>query len=108
MSGERRIFERFTARFPAKLKDSRDDYGTDIFLRDASASGVHIVTRDRMYLDDPIAIEIKMPDGGSPLVLRGKVVWSRPSNATMWDVGLEFPKVDFINMSRLFKYTFQD
>lgn len=107
MADERRLFERFTARFPTKFKDTRDDYGTDVFLRDASASGVHIVTRDRMFLDDPVALEVEVPDGGEPLVLRGKVVWTKPSNATMWDVGVQFPNVDFMGVSRLFKFTLQ-
>ena len=108
MGDERRLFERFSARFPAKFKDSRSDYGTDVFLRDASASGVHIVTTERMFLDDPVAIEIEVPDGGSPMVVTGRVAWSRPANASMWDVGLQLPKVNFMQMHRLFKFTLQD
>jgi len=108
MESERRIFERFSAKFPVKFKDSRDDYGTDVFLRDASASGARIVTIERMFLDDPVDLEVEVPDGGSPMVLRGKVVWSRPANASMWDVGLAFPEVNFIKMSRLYKFSLQD
>ena len=108
MSAERRLFERFSARFPAKFKDSRDDFGTEVFLRDASASGVQIMTRERMYLEDAVAIEVIVPDGGSPMVLSGKVAWTRPANAVMWDVGLRFARVDFVNMSRLFKFSLQD
>jgi len=104
---ERRIFERFSARFPVKFKDSRDDYGTDVFLRDASASGVNIITRERMFFDDPVALEVEVPDGGSPMVLRGKVVWSRPSNAAMWEVGLRFPEIKLVKMSCLFKLSLQ-
>lgn len=107
MAIERRIFERFSARFPAKFKDARDDYSTDVFLRDASASGVNIVTRERMSIDDPVALEVEVPDGGSPMVLRGKVVWTKPANAAMWEVGLRFPEVNFIKMSRLFKFSLQ-
>ena len=105
MGDERRLFERFSARFPAKFKHSRNDYGTDIFLRDASASGVRIVTRERMFLDDPVAIEVEVPDGGSPLVLQGKVSWTKSANAAMWDVGLQFPKINFMQMQRLFKFS---
>ncbi|MBI4310092.1 MAG: PilZ domain-containing protein [Candidatus Omnitrophica bacterium] len=107
MSVERRIFERFSARFPVKFKDSRDEYGTDVFLRDASAWGVRFITCERLYLDDPVALEVKVHGGEFPTVLRGRVVWTRPANAAMWDVGLQFHKVDFMNMSRLFESALQ-
>ena len=107
MDQERRVFERFSARFPAKFKDSRDDFGSEVFLRDASAAGAHILSKERLYLDDPVSLEVIVPDGGQPMVLKGKVVWSRPANVVMWDIGLQFPKVDFINMSRLFKFSLQ-
>ncbi len=108
MSDERRLFERFSARFPTKFKDSRSDFGTDVFLRDASASGVRIITTERMFLDDPVAIEVEVPDGGAPMVISGKVAWSRPANASMWDIGLQFPQINFMQVQRLFKFTLQD
>ncbi len=101
---ERRIFERFSARLPTKFKDSRDEFGTDVFLRDASASGMHILTSEHMHLDDPVTLEVEIPDGGRPMVLRGRVMWSRPVNAVMWEVGLKFPEINFIKMSRLLKF----
>ena len=104
MNGERRTFERFLARFPTKFKDTRDDYGTDVFLRDASASGARIITRDRFYPEDPIALEVEVPDGGTPMILRAKVVWSKPANAAMWDAGLLFSEIKFVKMSRLMKF----
>jgi hypothetical protein len=107
MANERRIFERFSARFPTKFKDARHDFGTDVFLRDASASGAHILTTERMYLDDPVALEVEVPDGGNPLILRGKVVWSKQANAAMWEVGLRFPEIHLMEMSRLMKFSLQ-
>ena len=108
MPADHRIFERFSARFPAKFKDSRGDYGTNVFLRDASASGALIVSRERMFLNDPVALEVEVPDGGSPLVLRGKVVWSKPANAAMWNVGLQFSEIKLFKIARLFKFALQD
>ena len=108
MTSERRVFERFSARFPAKFKDSRNGYGSDVFLRDASASGVRIMTRERMFLDDRVALEVEVPDGGAPMVLNGTVVWNRPANSSLWDVGLEFPKVQFMKMQRIFKFAIQN
>ena len=104
MDQERRIFDRFPARFPVKFKDSRGDYGQDVFLRDASASGANIITHERMYLNDTVALEVELPDGTSPLVLNGRVMWSKPSNASMWDVGLQFDEVKLMKIQRLFKF----
>lgn len=105
MDSERRLFERFSTRFPTRFKDYRGNYGVEVFLRDASASGVRITTRERMFLDDPISIEVQVPDGGSPLQLSGRVAWSKPVSANMWDVGLNFPKIHLMKMSRLMKYS---
>jgi hypothetical protein len=69
MYNERRIFNRFQARFPAKFKDTRGDFGND------------------------------------PLVLSGRVMWTRPINqSSMWDIGLQFDEVDFMKMRSIFKY----
>ena len=103
-ASERRMFERFSARFPAKFKDSRNDYGTEVFLRDASATGARLVSKERFFLEDHLSLEVELPDGQAPLTLTGTVVWSRPANASMWDVGLTFPDVNFMKIRRLFKF----
>lgn len=100
---ERRIYERFPARFPAKFKDSRGDFGQDVFLRDASASGINILTKERMYYNDKISLEIELPNSNSPIILNGKVVWSKPANSTAWESGLNFDEVNFMKIQRLFK-----
>jgi len=106
MDNERRIFERFQARFPAKFKDTRDDFGNDVILRDASADGVNILTKDRLFLNDRIALEVELPDGNDPLVLSGRVIWSKPTiESSMWDIGLQFDEVNFMKMHRIFKYS---
>lgn len=76
MDIERRIFDRFQFRFPTKFKDSRADFGNDVYLRDASANGVNILTRDRLFINDRIALEVELPDGNDPLVLSGRVMWT--------------------------------
>ena len=102
---DRRVFERFSARFPAKFKDAREDYGSDVFLRDASASGARILTKERFFLDDQLSLEVELPDGGEPMILSGRVVRVKPLDLSLWDVGLQFPQVKFLKMQRLFKLT---
>jgi len=58
LSEDKRLFDRFVARFPARFKDSRNDYGTSISLRNASAQGVQITTKERLFIDDKITFWI--------------------------------------------------
>ncbi len=102
---ERRLFERFSARFPAKFKDTKDNYGSDVFLRDASAEGARIVSKERYFLDDQVSLEVELPDGGEPMVLSGHVVWVKLLNMSLWDIGVKFSEVKFLKMQRLFKLT---
>ena len=104
-AGERRVFERFSARFPVKFKDAREDYGTDVFLRDASAEGLRILTKERFFLDDQISLEVELPDGKEPMILSGRVVWVKLINMSLWDTGVQFQQVNFLRMQRLFKLT---
>jgi len=104
-SEERRIFERFSARFPVKFKDTREDYGAGVFLLDASAQGIRILTKERFFLEDQLSLEVQLPDGGEPLALNGQVVWVKLLNLSLWEMGLQFAQVNFIKMQRLFKLT---
>jgi len=102
---ERRVFDRFSARFPVKFKDAREDYGSEVFLRDASAEGVRILSKERFFIDDQLALEVELPDGGEPMVLSGRVKWVKLLNLSLWDIGVQFPEVKFLKMQRLFKLT---
>lgn len=102
-TGERRMFERFSARFPVKFKDTREDYGTNVFLQNASAGGMRISTKERFFLDDQLSLEVELPDGGEPMILSGHVVWARLLNLALWDTGIQFHEVNFFRMQRLFK-----
>jgi len=102
---ERRIFERFSARFPVKFKDTRDDYGDEVFLRDASASGARIMSKERFFLEDQLSLEVELPDGGEPMILSGRVVRVKSLDLSLWDIGMQFPQVNFLKMQRLFRLT---
>src|SRR3989338_10101973 len=106
---DQRSFERFTARFRVKIKDSRDDFGTKLFLRDASADGVKLTARHKVFLNDSLSLAVKLPDGQEPLVLNGKIVWVKTKGSSLlWDIGMQFHKVDFMNIQRLFKFAQQE
>lgn len=99
---DRRIFERFKARFPAKFKDTREDFGTKVILREASAQGAKITTKERLFMNDKVSLEVAIPDGHKPMVLKGEVIWARHQDSNVWDVGLKFHKISLMSMSRLY------
>lgn len=100
---KRRLFERFSSRFPVKFKDTRHDCSTDIFLRNVSAEGAKIVTRERLYLNDSVSLEVELPDGKDPMTMRGRVVWAKKQDVEVWDVGLKFHKVVFMDLWRIYE-----
>ena len=101
---DNRLFERFQARFPAKFKDARDDFGSVLNLRDASAFGMRLATKEKLYLNDIVTIEIRLPDGHAPMVLKGEVVWSKSTTPASWEAGIKLNKIDLVHMSRLYRY----
>ncbi len=105
---EHRLFERFSARFPVKFRHTRSEYGVDVFLRDASARGVRIATRQRVFLNDSVSLEVKVPDGSEPVVLNGRVVWMQSKSPTLWDAGVELHQINLMSMQRIFKHVFPE
>jgi Tfp pilus assembly protein PilZ len=101
---ERRLFARFPARFPAKFKDTRDEYGTKVYIRDASAQGVHLTTKEHVYINDNLSVEVKLPDSDNPMSIRGQVVWAKRLQEDIWDVGLKCHEVNLMRMARLYKF----
>lgn len=103
---DRRLFDRFPARFPSKFRDTSLDFGMDVFLKDVSATGLRLTTRQKMFLDDVVSVEVQMPDGLDPVVLNGRVRWIHQVMTELWEIGVEFHRVDFMRMHRLVRYAF--
>ncbi|MCA9404386.1 MAG: PilZ domain-containing protein [Candidatus Omnitrophica bacterium] len=101
---DRRLFERFSARYPARFKDEREDFGEKIYLRDASAFGARLSGRDRLFLNDKISIEVDLPDGMAPMDLKGEVVWISKNAQSAWDFGIRFHKIELLRLARLYKF----
>ena len=101
---EQRTFERFPSRFPAKFKDTRSNFGADVYLRDASAGGVKIAAKERLYLNDNVTLEVELPDGRGAMTLRGEVAWVKNKDVDMWNIGIKFHKIVFMDMWRPYKF----
>jgi hypothetical protein len=101
---DRRSFERIEARFPSRFRDTSMDYGMDVFLRDFSASGLRVSTREKVFIDDVVSLEIKMPDDREPLVFNGRVRWVRPFMGELWEAGIEYHRISFMRVTRLLQF----
>jgi hypothetical protein len=102
---DHRVFERFSARFPTKYEYSPKDYGSNVFLRDASAQGVKIATQEKLFKNDHVTLLVKLPDGFDPLTLHGQVMWTEEKSPQLWEAGIRFHKVNLMEIQRLFKFT---
>lgn len=103
-SSERRLFERFVARFPTKMKDADEDYGENFFLRDVSASGAKLFSRQKMLLEDYVSLNVELPDSSLPVCLNGYVRWVKNQLPNVWEIGIEFDKIDLMRMHRIMKH----
>jgi hypothetical protein len=101
--GRQRLFERFSARYPVKFRHSRQEYGTNVFLEDASAQGIKITSRERLFLNDSVSLDVKLPDSENPMMLNGRVVWTQYKGPNLWNVGIEFHKVNLMKLQRIFR-----
>ena len=101
---ERRIFDRFDSPFPAKFKDSAEDYGVNVYLTNASAEGVRLVTKRALHSNDMVELEVKLPEANpKPMAIGGQVVWVRKNEANLWDAGLRFHNISLMHISRLYR-----
>jgi len=101
---DRRVFERFDARFPARLMDSSEDFGEKIYLSNASARGVKLQSKERFSVNEHIDLEVSLPDGQDPMIIRGEVVWFQGKGDNEWEVGIKFDKIDLMRVMRLYKF----
>ncbi len=101
---DRRVFDRVVARFPAKVKDSQENFGINLNLRDASAWGAKVTSKERYFLNDSLSIEVSLPDGMFPFNLRGQVIWAKPKEDNTWDLGIRFHDIRLLFMSRLYSH----
>lgn len=102
--GDQRVFDRFKARFPAKFEDSQNEFGSEVFLRDMSAQGARLVSRQRLQIYDNVSLQIKLPDGHTQLNFNGQIVWTKNQTNDSWEMGLKFHQIKFMALQRLFQF----
>lgn len=102
--GERRLFERIDVKFPLKINSKDSAFDAETYLRDISAGGAKIITRQKLETDKEINCWVSVPDGCEPLHFYGRVAWLRNVGKDIWDAGICFKDIRLMDCHRLLKY----
>lgn len=105
---ERRLFERFDINFSARMRGCNDDSGNEISLINISARGISFRVKGCFLVEDKISLDIAIPDGKSPMLFKGEVVWADCDEFNDCKIGLKFRQINLVRMSRLYKYIAAD
>jgi len=100
---DRRIFDRFVAKFPVKFINLRENKESEAIIEDVSAKGIGFEANEEMQPRTPLEMWLKIPDKGEPLYTRGEVVWSRMVEPNKYRVGVNLEKADLMGLSRVLR-----
>lgn len=99
---ERRMFDRFRIDFSAEIKKA-DGQGTEVAQsHDISASGIGLFTEEKLLPELKLELWLGIPNGHPPFHGSARVIWSKQVQENKWRSGLEFEKVDFMGIRRIF------
>ena len=84
---------------------------TPSFVENISANGICILVSENIKTDTILFLKIFLPDGGHPIAVEGKVLWTNVSSFLVteerkhYDVGIEFIKIDEEDRERIREYS---
>lgn len=100
---DRRVFERFAAKLPARFFNLRHNRESTGYTQDVSAKGLGLVVQEELTPYTPLELWLDIPDKGDPLYTRGEVVWSSRMNSGSWRVGVNLDQADLMGMARILR-----
>ncbi|HTZ10807.1 MAG TPA: PilZ domain-containing protein [Candidatus Margulisiibacteriota bacterium] len=100
---DRRIFERFSARFPVKFLSEGNDRECKAVTQDVSAKGMGMITGEELAVHTPLEMWLQLSDKEEPAYARGEVVWSKMLDPARFMVGVELEKADLMGVSRIIR-----
>lgn len=81
------------------------------FTENISSTGMCILLPEEIKNNSFLFLTIYLFDGGNPIEIKGKVVWTKTSSFLIakdrnhYDIGIEFVEMDKKNQERLRQYT---
>jgi hypothetical protein len=100
---DRRIFARFSTKFPLRFIDVQGNREGEAQALDISAKGIGIVTNTELVRNTSLEMWLRIPDKGEPLYARGEVVWSKPEGENAYHTGVSLEKADLMGLSRVLR-----
>jgi hypothetical protein len=100
---DRRIFDRFSAKFPIKLINLWENSESEGEADDISAKGIGFSSKEELKPRTPLEMWLNIPDKGEPLYTRGEVVWSRMVEPKNFKIGVNLEKADLMGLSRILR-----
>ena len=76
---------------------------TDGLLEDISGEGARVTLHRHLSANDSITLHLNLPDGHTPLILSGLVVWTKDRGTGDCEVGVRFRDVNLMHMHRIVK-----
>ncbi len=101
IKNNRREFRRFTIRIKAKFNDLHRQKQGSAVTHDVSATGVGIITKEKLKQNTPLELWLNIPGRIEPLYMKGEVAWSKSMDGNGYRVGISLEKTDFMTISRL-------
>jgi hypothetical protein len=100
---DRRVFERFEVNLPARFIDLRQNQEGQAKAYDVSAKGIGFLFHQEVKPLTALEIWLDLPDKGSPLYTRGRVVWTMQVEPQLWRAGISLEKAELMGLSRIFR-----
>ena len=81
------------------------------YIKNISSGGICIIVYEKVEIDDILTLTINLPEGGRPIQLKGKVVWTGEfilggDKRSRWDAGIEFIEISEDDRQKISKYLF--
>jgi hypothetical protein len=100
---DKRIFQRFTVKFPVRFLDASSGKEGLALSQDVSAKGIGITSKEELKPHSPIEIWLQIPDQGEPIYTRGEVIWSKALGGGEFRAGVNLEKADLMGLSRVLR-----
>lgn len=102
-SEDRRIFARFSARFPLRFLNMSLNKEGSAQTFDISAKGMGLITNEELPARTGLEMWLSLPDKKDPLYTRGEVVWSKSIGENEYRAGINLEKADLMGLSRILR-----
>ncbi len=97
---DRRVFERFDAKFPLRFLVTASGKELQAESADISAKGIGLLSRENLQPTADLELWLDLPDRGEPLYARGKVAWSQSAGNSLFRSGINLERADFMGLGR--------